>query len=114
VILEASDRVGGLATSSTDDDGFTWDVGGHVLFSHDEYYDRLVDRLLGDQYSTLNREAWVWMENSRPAGGLGEELDLLPRAGRPLLPRDLPASTSTAEAAVAGGQAAVRRPPDRG
>src|SRR5206468_660651 len=62
VILEASDHVGGLATSFTDD-GFTWDIGGHVMFSHYEYYDRLVDRLMGDQYSTLNREAWVWMEN---------------------------------------------------
>jgi protoporphyrinogen oxidase len=63
VILEASDRVGGLATSFTDDDGFTWDIGGHVMFSHYEYYDRLVDRLLGEEYSTLNREAWVWMED---------------------------------------------------
>jgi UDP-galactopyranose mutase len=63
VILEASDRVGGLATSFTDEDGFTWDIGGHVMFSHYPYYDALVERLMGDEYSTLNREAWVWMEN---------------------------------------------------
>ena len=63
VILEASDRVGGLATSFTDEDGFTWDIGGHVMFSHYEYYDKLVDRLMGDKYTTLNREAWVWTEN---------------------------------------------------
>jgi protoporphyrinogen oxidase len=63
VILEGSDRVGGLATSFTDDNGFTWDIGGHVMFSHYPYYDELVDRLMGDQYSTLNREAWVWMED---------------------------------------------------
>src|ERR687883_128207 len=63
VILEASDRVGGLATPFTDEDGFTLDIGAQVIFSHYEYYDRLVDRLMGDQYSTLNREAWVWMEN---------------------------------------------------
>jgi protoporphyrinogen oxidase len=63
VILEAADRVGGLATSFTDDDGFTWDIGGHVMFSHYPYYDALVERLMGDQYSTLSREAWVWMEN---------------------------------------------------
>jgi UDP-galactopyranose mutase len=63
VILEASDRVGGLATSFTDDDGFTWDIGGHVMFSHYPYYDALVERLMGAEYSTLNREAWVWMEN---------------------------------------------------
>jgi UDP-galactopyranose mutase len=63
VILEASNRVGGLATSFTDEDGFTWDIGGHVMFSHYPYYDALVDRLMGDEYSTLNREAWVWMED---------------------------------------------------
>jgi len=62
-ILEASDHVGGLATSFTDTDGFTWDIGGHVMFSHYPYYDRLVDRLMGEDYTTLQREAWVWMEN---------------------------------------------------
>lgn len=63
VILEAGDRVGGLATSITDDDGFTWDIGGHVMFSHYPYYDRLVETLMGQEYSTLQREAWVWTEN---------------------------------------------------
>ncbi len=63
VMLEANDYVGGLATSFTDEAGFTWDIGGHVMFSHYPYYDELVDRLMGDQYSTLHREAWVWMEN---------------------------------------------------
>lgn len=62
-ILEASDHVGGLATSFTDTDGFTWDIGGHVMFSHYPYYDSLVDRLMGEDYTTLQREAWVWMEN---------------------------------------------------
>ena len=63
VILEANDYVGGLATSFTDENDFTWDIGGHVMFSHYPYYDELVDRLMGDQFSTLNREAWVWMED---------------------------------------------------
>lgn len=62
VILEGTDRVGGLATSFTDGAGFTWDIGGHVMFSHYPYYDALVDRLMGGEYSTLRREAWVWME----------------------------------------------------
>ena len=42
-VLEASDRPGGLATSYTDPQGFTWDVGGHVQFSHYAYYDRMID-----------------------------------------------------------------------
>ena len=41
-LCEASDNVGGLARSYTDDVGFTWDVGGHVLFSHYAEYDRVV------------------------------------------------------------------------
>jgi len=63
VILEANDYVGGLATSFTDDAGFTYDIGGHVMFSHYPYYDNLVDKLMGDDYTELNREAWVWMED---------------------------------------------------
>ena len=33
-IFEGSDHVGGLASSVTDDHGFIWDHGGHVMFSH--------------------------------------------------------------------------------
>ena len=62
-ILEANDYVGGLATSFTDDKGFTYDIGGHVMFSHYQYYDDLVEKLMGDDYTELNREAWVWMED---------------------------------------------------
>lgn len=63
VLLEANDYVGGLATSFTDDAGFTYDIGGHVMFSHYPYYDQVVDQVMGDEYTTLNREAWVWMED---------------------------------------------------
>jgi len=61
-ILEANDYVGGLATSFTDAAGFTYDIGGHVMFSHYEYYDDLVDKLMGGDFTELEREAWVWME----------------------------------------------------
>jgi protoporphyrinogen oxidase len=63
VILEANDYVGGLATSFTDEAGFTYDIGGHVMFSHYQYYDDLVDKLMGGDYTELEREAWVWMED---------------------------------------------------
>ncbi len=63
VILEANDYVGGLATSFTDEAGFTYDIGGHVMFSHYQYYDDLVDKLMGGDYTELQREAWVWMED---------------------------------------------------
>jgi UDP-galactopyranose mutase len=63
VILEANDYVGGLATSFTDDKGFTYDIGGHVMFSHYKYYDDLVEKLMGGDFTELEREAWVWMED---------------------------------------------------
>jgi UDP-galactopyranose mutase len=63
VLLEANDYVGGLATSFTDESGFTYDIGGHVMFSHYPYYDQVVDRVMGDEYTTLKREAWVWTQD---------------------------------------------------
>ncbi|HEX6598008.1 MAG TPA: NAD(P)-binding protein [Gemmatimonadaceae bacterium] len=61
LMLEASDHVGGLASSERSANGFIYDIGGHVLFSHYEYFDRLFDKLLGDEYQLLLRESWVWM-----------------------------------------------------
>lgn len=60
-LLEARHKVGGLASSETSPNGFIYDIGGHVLFSHYEYFDRLFDRLIGDEYQELLRESWVWM-----------------------------------------------------
>ncbi len=60
-VLEARHKVGGLASSETSPNGFTYDIGGHVLFSHYPYFDRLFDTLMGDDYQELVREAWVWM-----------------------------------------------------
>ena len=63
VLLEAADHFGGLASSVVDDEGFTWDLGGHVLFSHYEYFDSLTDSLLGDAWLHHVREAWVRMRS---------------------------------------------------
>jgi protoporphyrinogen oxidase len=61
-VYERRDVVGGLASSVTDDAGFTHDIGGHVMFSHYEYFDRLVDRMLGADYTEHQRESWIWMQ----------------------------------------------------
>jgi len=60
-IYERHPYIGGLATSFQDSAGFTYDIGGHVMFSHYKYFDDLVDKLLGDDYTEIMREAWVWM-----------------------------------------------------
>ncbi|MEO8432250.1 MAG: FAD-dependent oxidoreductase [Acidobacteriota bacterium] len=61
VVLESRAHAGGLASSETSANGFIYDIGGHVLFSHFRYFDDLFDRMLGDEYQELQREAWVWM-----------------------------------------------------
>ena len=58
-VLERNDYAGGLATSFKDDAGFTWDIGGHVVFSHYDYFDDLMDTLLGDERLEHERESWV-------------------------------------------------------
>ncbi len=58
-VYERHPYVGGLAHSFVDDRGFTWDIGGHVMFSHYEYYDRVFDRLMGDEFTLNLRESWV-------------------------------------------------------
>ncbi|MBL7950722.1 MAG: FAD-dependent oxidoreductase [Flavobacteriales bacterium] len=63
-LLEASDRAGGLATSFVDEKGFTWDIGGHVQFSHYEYFDQAMLEFLGAEgWLHHQRESWVWIRD---------------------------------------------------
>ncbi len=64
IVLEKEDRIGGLARSFVDEQGFTWDIGGHVQFSHYKYFDDLMVAALGeDGWLDHQRESWVWIEN---------------------------------------------------
>ena len=64
LILEGSEKVGGLATSYVDENGFTWDIGGHVQFSHYDYFDKAMLEALGEKgWLHHEREAWVWIKN---------------------------------------------------
>ncbi|MEW6581375.1 MAG: FAD-dependent oxidoreductase [Actinomycetota bacterium] len=60
LVLEGDARVGGLAKSHVDPAGFTWDVGGHVMFSQSPYYNALCDRILADESLMHVRESWIW------------------------------------------------------
>jgi protoporphyrinogen oxidase len=62
-IFEATDHVGGLASSVADHQGFIWDHGGHVMFSHYDYFDRLVEDMLRGDYDEHMREAWIWLND---------------------------------------------------
>ena len=61
LLVEAEDHPGGLASSVRDAQGFTWDQGGHVLFSHYRYFDSLMHEVLRDAWVEHEREAWIWM-----------------------------------------------------
>ncbi len=62
LVVEASDSPGGLASSDVDARGFTWDVGGHVQFSHYQRYDDLLDLALGENWLHHQRESWIWIK----------------------------------------------------
>ncbi len=64
LMIEASSTAGGLASSVVDDHGFTWDLGGHVQFSHYERFDQYMALALGeDGWISHQRESWVWILN---------------------------------------------------
>src|SRR5579863_6870354 len=58
-LYEAADHVGGHAASHVDDKGFLWDEGGHVIFSHYPYFDRLIEDTLGNEVHECIRESWI-------------------------------------------------------
>lgn len=63
-VLEREPNAGGLSSSYVDDMGFTWDLGGHVQFSHYKYFDDLMMKALGeDGWLSHQRESWVWIRD---------------------------------------------------
>lgn len=83
VVLDAADRPGGLAASVTDPAGFTWDLGGHVLFSHYPLFDRVMDEALGpDGWLRHRRDARVRLGERWVPYPLQNNLRHLPEAQR--------------------------------
>jgi UDP-galactopyranose mutase len=59
LLLEQHDRVGGWCRS-IEDQGFTFDFAGHIMFSNDSYVKELYSLLLGDNVHWQDREAWIF------------------------------------------------------
>lgn len=60
-VYERQNHAGGLCASFSDKLGFTWDLGGHVIFSHYAYFDNLLSDALGNDYLEHKRSAWIRM-----------------------------------------------------
>lgn len=64
-VVDSSDRLGGMAASHTDGQGFTWDLGGHVIHSHFKEFDSAVARS-GAPMRDVLRNGAVWMRGDDP------------------------------------------------
>lgn len=59
-------EAGGLACTDVTPEGFLFDMGGHVIFSHYQYFDELLDTAMGsgpEAWNTLERVSYVWLKN---------------------------------------------------
>jgi protoporphyrinogen oxidase len=61
-IYERERVAGGHASSVVDAAGFTWDEGGHVVFSHFGEFDRLLEETLGDDVYEHDRSSYVFVD----------------------------------------------------
>jgi protoporphyrinogen oxidase len=79
-LFEKDHGVGGLASSYVDEHGFTWDLGGHVVFSHYDTFEAVLDALPGQAWVEHVREAWIWMRGRFIPYPLQNNLRHLPAA----------------------------------
>jgi protoporphyrinogen oxidase len=82
VVLEREDHVGGLAASVVDPQGFTWDHGGHVVFSHFGEFDALLGRTMGEDVHHHDRSSYVRFADRWVPYPFQNNLRHLPRAVR--------------------------------
>jgi protoporphyrinogen oxidase len=65
LLCEALPKVGGLSRSIVDEAGYTWDLGGHVCFSHYDYVTRILKAATGPEgWYDHRREAWIRLADS--------------------------------------------------
>jgi protoporphyrinogen oxidase len=64
LLIDQADEAGGLACTDVTPEGFLFDMGGHVIFSHYQYFDGLIEEAVGkgdDFWNTLERVSYVWI-----------------------------------------------------
>lgn len=66
LLVDKEPEAGGLACTDVTPEGFLFDMGGHVIFSHYQYFDDLLDEALGsgeEAWNTHQRVSYVWLKN---------------------------------------------------
>jgi len=64
IAIEAGSQVGGLSVTDCTKEGFLFDMGGHVIFSHYPYFDSALDST-GLAWKNHVRAAYVYMHGTR-------------------------------------------------
>lgn len=64
LLFDRESYAGGLAASFVDNKGFTWDVGGHVVFSHYREFDKMLEETCGGELLYHQRKSLVRVDNS--------------------------------------------------
>ena len=75
-------EAGGLACTDVTPEGFLFDMGGHVIFSHYNYFDGLIDKAVGqgdDYWNTLQRVSYVWIRDRWVAYPFQNNIAALPK-----------------------------------
>lgn len=83
LLIDAELSPGGLASSVVDENGFTWDMGGHVQFSHYDLFDSFMERALGPgAWLDHVRRSWIWVAGRFVPFPLQRNLHRLPAGER--------------------------------
>ena len=77
LVVEAADTPGGMARSVRDDAGFTWDLGGHVIHSHFDSFDKAI-AACGVPMRPVRRRGLVWMDGALHPTPIQKHLRALP------------------------------------
>ncbi|KAK0566946.1 hypothetical protein OC844_000467, partial [Tilletia horrida] len=64
-LIDSAEEAGGLASTDVTPEGFLFDVGGHVIFSHYKYFDDTIEEALPkeDDWYTMERVSYVRCKN---------------------------------------------------
>jgi protoporphyrinogen oxidase len=80
LVIDKNDTPGGLSRSFLDENGFTWDIGGHVQFSHYKYFDNaMLNAIPKNEWNNIDREAWVWLYDRFVPYPFQNNIRLLPK-----------------------------------